>query len=215
MLLYLIHLVSSMGAALDLSGRVFYRLTVLKKKKHRDPTGLIYWLCRCACGQEVVVKGSILSRGRVRSCGCLQKEAAQRTAKHGIVHGMTGTTTYQTWRSMLKRCELPSVPSYGNYGARGITVCERWKTFVNFLADMGESPKGMTIDRKENNGNYEPHNCRWATDEQQANNRRTNIYVTHNGITKSVAQWAKLTGINRQTLYWRVRQKWSIDRVFS
>jgi hypothetical protein len=123
------------------------------------------WRCRCDCGGEAICEGGKLRGGQTRSCGC----------RLAIKHGMTGTPTHGSWTAMLARCRNPNAAEYSNYGGRGISVCSRWQGrygFVNFLADLGERPEGTTIDRVDVNGNYEPGNCRWATDEMQRANRR-------------------------------------------
>jgi hypothetical protein len=137
----------------------------------------------------------------------------ERTA-HGHSKG-AGSPTYQTWRNMRSRCENPNVPAYKNYGGRGITVCERWKTFENFLADMGERPEGMTIERIDNDRGYEPGNCRWATYNEQARNMRSNQRITLNGETKCLTEWAEQYGIKMPTLWARLRMGWSVEEALT
>lgn len=160
----------------DLTGRVFGRLTVVSySHTHKTPSGQskASWLCQCECGNQLVVKSQPLKIGNTSSCGCLRNEL---TGNRSRTHGMTGTPTYETWRGMRERCERPDNHRYSSYGGRGIKVCDRWmNSFENFLADMGERPDGMTLDRIDVNGNYEPGNCKWATDAEQRMNKRNSI----------------------------------------
>lgn len=137
--------------------------------------------------------------------------------KHGHAKSVAGppTRTYQIWVSMKARCFNPKHSHYHRYGGRGITVCERWLTFENFLADLGEIPEGQTIDRIDNDGIYEPSNVRFATRRQQCNNTSYNVVVTHNGESKTLAEWARVTGINKHTLKARHRNGWPVDKMLS
>lgn len=156
---------------IDLTNQRFGRLIVTGRAgfEHKQAT----WKCVCDCGNEKIVMGQNLRRGLTTSCGCYQKERAveegAKTVKHG--HGY-GTRTYRTWQSLRQRCENPKNKDYELYGAKGVKVCERWKDFPAFFEDMGERPHGMTIDRINPFGNYEPNNCRWADYFVQNNNMR-------------------------------------------
>ena len=155
----------------NLIGQTFGRLYVLERNhavsgKNREAN----WFCRCECGNITSVRSYLLRKGHTKSCGCLVIEhAAQMNPPK---HGMYNTPTYHTWEGMKQRCLNPEATRYPDYGAKGITVCERWRIFENFLEDMGERPEGKTLDRINPFGDYEPNNCRWATPKEQANNQR-------------------------------------------
>jgi hypothetical protein len=155
---------STRGRLIDLAGKRFGRLQVIARHPQRR-RGCILWLCLCDCGAEHVVLGHDLRRGATRSCGCLRR-ALRRT------HGLTKSRAYWCYHNMLQRCFNPDNPNYPNYGGRNITVCHRWLEFEGFLADMGEPPHGMSIDRVNVDGDYSAWNCQWATARMQARNRR-------------------------------------------
>lgn len=174
------------------SGDKFKRLTAVKIVRTGAKKKPELWLCRCACGKEKTCNKYSLLGGGSKSCGCLRRE---NTAMLKLSHGLAGTPTYASWCSMKSRCLNPNYPKFKDYGARGIKIYDRWEKFENFLADMGERPKGKTLDRIENDGDYEPANCRWATPRQQGNNQRTNHLINFGGQTKSIAQWCRHYGI--------------------
>ena len=181
-------------------GKKFGRLTILDA--FRDD-GKIYVKCVCDCGS---VKNKILIhnlvKGKTKSCGCLQKEMDH---KAHFKHGLKDTPTYRVWTGMHGRCFNKQNHAYKDYGGRGITVCEHWKhSFLNFLADMGEKPKGKSIDRIDNNGNYSPENCRWATPKEQSKNRRTNRVVEYNGNKILLIDLAERSGLGYSTLWNRI-----------
>jgi hypothetical protein len=153
------------------------------------------WLFRCDCGKETVAQVSNVVRGSTKSCG----------GHHHRHAGKRRTGEYNAWQNMLRRCRDERAPCYGNYGGRGICVCERWNVFENFLADMGPRPSPQhSIDRINNEGNYEPSNCRWATRAEQANNTRTNRRLTALGRTETMETWARLFSMNSVTLLKRL-----------
>lgn len=155
-------------AKLDVSGGRFGRL-VAQESTGEKRWGVYLWRCVCDCGNTTVAAVNSLRSGLVRSCGCL---ASERAKKKATTHGQYGSPAYKSWDSMLQRCTNPNVVGYERYGGAGITVCDRWRKFENFLADMGHRPKGTTLDRYPGQqGNYEPGNCRWATLQQQRMNQ--------------------------------------------
>jgi len=154
---------------IEMVGKKFGRLTVLSRfpTKHKLPAR---WTTKCECGEIRVVLGSHLRNGHTKSCGCFRNELSREKL---TTHGLSKTSTYRAWAAMHRRCGNPNTVQYKWYGARGITVCARWAKFENFLADMGERPKGLELDRIKNNLGYSPRNCRWTTHQQNCVNRRS------------------------------------------
>ena len=165
-----------MPPLIDLVGKRFGRLTVIRKSISRN--NFLYWVALCDCGQTVEVLGQSLRRGETKSCGCLQREifgkfSSARWTTHGESAIDKRTPEYRSWMAMLSRCENPNATGYKNYGGRGIIVCERWHKYEYFLSDMGRRPSPQhSIDRINNDGNYELNNCRWATPKEQRANQR-------------------------------------------
>jgi hypothetical protein len=192
---------------LDLIGQTFNRLTVISEAETKN--NFSYWNCICECGKETTVLGSSLKNGNTKSCGCLKKETHTK-------HGMHLNELYPIWNSMKSRCLNQDAHDYKNYGARGITVCQRWLDIHNFIEDMGERPsKYHSIDRIDVNGNYEPSNCRWATPKEQSNNTRSNRYITFEGRTQTLTQWSEELGINSEALNSRLENGWTIEDAFT
>lgn len=193
-------------AFVDITGKRFGRLVVIHRAANLGK--LAAWHCQCDCGEQRIVRGGSLRDGKTVSCGCARRDSGR--AKK--IHGMSHSPTYNVWSSMIQRCYYEKAESYHLYGARGITVCKRWRKFKNFLADMGKQPSGKSIERIDNNGNYGPSNCRWATRVEQANNRRTNRLLTAFGKTQTVAMWAREVGISMWSLHARITKLgWSVE----
>lgn len=194
----------------DLTGQTFGLLTALSLSKTRKGYGA-YWLCRCECGNEKVILGKCLNRGTTKTCGC-----RPTGLRHGHARRSSQTSVHRCWVNMIQRCTNPKWPKWEHYGGRGISVCEHWLAFENFYADMGDPPSAKhSIDRRDNNGNYEPGNCRWATKREQCSNQRRNHNVTFGGRTQAVIQWAREFGVNPDTLRHRLKKGWDIGLALS
>lgn len=188
---------------IDHTGKRFERLTVLRQDG-LTVTGHKQWLCKCDCGNEVSYRGTLLTQGVAKSCGCLR---ADNGAKAFSKHGMYYHSAYSTWPKMMHRCHNVESDDYPDYGGRGITVCERWHDVVNFIEDMGERPAGMSIDRIDVDKGYEPGNCKWSTAKEQANNKRNTLYVEYEGKRCTISDIETLTGIAYKRLYHLIKMK--------
>jgi hypothetical protein len=206
----------------DLTGKTFGRLSVLSRTDN-EPSGGVRWLCKCDCGNIKKVKGQNLRERRIISCGCWKAElqaklVAQRSIDHGHARRGTHTKAYDAWVNMKQRCSNPRVDNYPQYGGRGICVCARWlNSFAHFLADMGDPPSPIhSLDRRNNDGNYEPGNCRWAIVEVQANNKAASRIIEFNSRSLSLQQWSRATGIAKNTIKNRIdRLGWSVSEALS
>lgn len=186
-----------MPAFIDLTGKQFGRLTVVRQtRKH-------IWECRCECGAVIERPGPYLRCGDTASCGCLRRELA--AAAH-TVHGMRADNRYCIWKKMIQRCTNPNDPDCADYGGRGIRVCHRWAiSFLDFCEDMGPRPTPKhSIDRIDTNGDYEPGNCRWATDAQQTRNKRSNIWVVVEGQRMILKDACMVLGLQYRTICARI-----------
>ena len=199
---------------IDLTGQKVNRLTVLRKADS-DKYGHPRWLCRCECGNEVTVSGGDLRTGKAHSCGCWRKERMENLNK---IHGHKKDRLYNIWARMKQRCENPKLHDYRHYGGRGIAVCDEWQSFEPFYnwAMSNGYRDDLTIDRIDVNGNYEPSNCRWATMRVQANNKRRNHLITFNGETHTIAEWSRITGINKSTIRNRIAlYGWNTEKALT
>lgn len=191
----------------DLTGRRFGRLTAIEPYQ-RISNGKVKWLCHCDCGESAVVLNYNLLNGHTLSCGCLQRERAK---EHATSHGMSDDRLYRTWAHMKERCSNPNVRNYVDYGGRGITVCEEWKTYEPF-AEWALShgyTDSLTIERIDNEEGYSPDNCRLATPLEQASNKRSNHTFTIDGVTDTMTNWARKYGIKPTIVFDRLFDGWS------
>ena len=200
----------------DMHGKQFGRLTVLEYAGLRGngKRQRACWHCICDCGKETTVIGHSLRSGHTKSCGCLNREAIFLSATK---HGMYDTAEYSIWRAMKSRCRGLNSVAFKYYGGRGIKICQEWSNnFVTFFADMGERPSDKhTLERINNDGDYKPSNCRWATRAEQNRNKRDTRLLTFRGETRCVTDWAKTLGISTGGLFYRLRHNWSIERALT
>jgi len=177
----------------NISGNKYNYVTVLRKYTEEYSRNSKY-VCLCNCGKEFLCFGFSLKNGNTKSCGCYNSLVHK-------THGGTKKPKYAIWHSMIQRCNNPNLKRYKDYGGRGIKVCDRWlKSFDNFYNDMGQRPDGLTIERRDKNGNYEPSNCFWETNANQQKNKRNNRYITFNNETRIFSDWCKILNINNSTL---------------
>jgi len=191
-----------MSKRLEIEGEKFGRLTVLKfydiDPKRRESR----WLCKCECGNKTIARGCKLTSGHTKSCGCLNKEI---TLKASTTHGLSSEKLYFVWKAMIARCENPKNPVYKDYGGRGIKVCNEWhdlEIFMEWATNNGYR-EALEIDRIDNDGNYEPCNCRFTTRRKQTLNTRRNIKITIDGQTKTLTEWAEIYNLKVNTLQYR------------
>lgn len=189
-------------------GERYGRWVVVELNHRRPGSRSQHVLAKCDCGTTRTVSASALTNEKSTSCGCYCRE--QHTT-----HGRTNSKRYEAWSTMVGRCTRPTNVSWHRYGGRGIKVCERWMTFANFLADMGERPENMSLERIDNNGDYCPENCRWATSAQQNRNKRTNVYLTFHGRTQCVKDWSLETGLSSDVIHQRIQKGWEVDAALT
>jgi hypothetical protein len=206
------------------AGQRFGRLEAIEPTPARLRRSVV-WRFRCDCGEEIERPNSDVVHGNTGSCGCLGAElsgkrlAIQNVARtiHGHMRrGAKRSPTRISWEMMWNRCTKPKHKAYKDYGAKGITICDRWKSFANFLEDMNERPAGTTLDRFPNGaGNYEPTNCRWATPVEQGNNLKSNRPITFEGRTQNIKQWAAELGMSHQAINYRLSAGWTLKETFT
>lgn len=186
-------------------GQKFGELTVLGRDDAPRK-----WLCKCSCGKIKSVYAGKLNGGHTKSCGHFG-----RSGVTSRTHGDSGSREYNIWTGIIKRCYNQKCPAYPRYGGRGIAMCDRWRNdYAMFLADMGRTPfPGAEIDRIDNDGDYEPGNCRWATRKEQSNNKSTMVYFEYDGRRQKVAEWAKELGVPVKTFRLRVWKGWTPEEV--
>jgi hypothetical protein len=196
----------------DLIGMKFNRWTVISSE-YTQKGNKREWKCRCECGSVRYVRELGLKSGGSKSCGCYKRDALRaRQTKHGGAY----TLEYASWYTMITRCTNPESISFPSYGGRGIKVCDRWKDFLVFQSDMGHRPSPQhSLDRVNNDGDYEPGNCRWATRLEQSNNQRSNRLITFRGKTLSVAEMCRTYGKDHLLVRSRLREGWSVDAAMT
>lgn len=199
----------------DLTGQKFGKLTVIERVINKNKTGS-FWKCQCECGNTTIVISTSLKKGLTTSCGCYRREVAKKTFSK---HNKKYTRIYSIYKGMKDRCRYKTNDNYDRYGGKGVKVCPEWfDDFINFYnwAMANGYNDELTLDRIDSNGNYEPDNCRWVTYKQQANNTRRNNYITFNGETHTLTEWAEKLGIKRSTLSTRIhRANWDIEKALT
>lgn len=197
-------------------GQKYGRITILdiypyKKGDGGTRKGLV--VCDCTPDKSYEMNIYNLGTGHTQSCGCY---AVEKATSDSTTHGYSKSQVYKIYMGMIARCYKENSTSYPRYGAKGVSVCNRWKeSFENFLEDMGEPPEGMSLDREDNKGNYTPENCRWSTNKQQSNNRSNNILINYKGKTQTLSQWAEELGFNYHSLIYRLERGWSHEKTLS
>lgn len=207
---------------IDLTGQRFGRLVAIEPVGKSNSHGVL-WRCKCDCGKEVDTRANYLRNGGTTSCGCFHSEikrahmarSAEWNTKHGKCKRNDRHPLFGVWCTMRNRCAMPNHISYKDYGARGISVCEEWKDFQTFYdwAMSNGYKKGLHIDRIDFNGDYTPDNCRWITQAENNRNRRNTVWLTHNGETKCLVEWAKELGVNTGTMRSRLKKGWTAQEV--
>ena len=207
----------------DLTGREFDRLKVIryipaseregygKKKDSR------VWLCECSCGNTVRLRTQQLTHGKARSCGCYCKDVFRKRIEENRTHGKKNTRLYRIWGDMKDRCFNQSAKDYPRYGGKGVNICEQWvndfQSFYDWSIKNGYSDN-LTLDRIDNNGNYEPDNCRWATMKEQCRNRSNTLIIEYKGEKRPLSEWCEILNIDYHSAHWRLKNGWSVQKSF-
>lgn len=197
-------------------GKKFGRLTIEADTGRRCANGHRIWLARCGCGTPVE-RWQFNPNNACACRACVCADISRARTSHGVSQkkGSPAYATYIAWCSMRWRCTNKARRDYPDYGGRGITICARWALFENFLEDMGIRPAGLSIDRIDNSGNYEPGNCRWATGSEQARNKRSNRVIEHDGERLTLVEWARRTGLPRSAITNRIKAGWSVSKAMT
>lgn len=197
-----------MPKKVDLINKQFGLLTVLSEHIERTNDGKVKWVCICSCGNKLITSGGNLRTGDTKSCGCMPNKGT-------TTHGLSKTVEYHIWKGLKQRCYNPKAQHYEDYGGRGITVCHNWlNSFDIFLSDMGDMPtKKHSIDRIDNDGNYEPGNCKWSTKKEQGCNKRNNRWIEYKGTRLHLQGWADRFNIPVSTLHSSLKVN-SFDKIF-
>ena len=225
-----------MGTIKDLTGKIFGKLVVTKNQGIHEKRRTAMWLCKCDCGNEKTIAAHDLKHGTT-SCGCIAKISKLKNLKIGyelsdkktverkLIVKESNNDNYEVvnkrlniiWSLMKSRCNDSERKEYKNYGGRGIKVCEEWTEFTPFLkwAVSNGYKDNLTLDRKDNNGYYEPSNCRWISFREQQNNRRNNHIVNINGVNHTIAEWSDISGIKQNTIYYRIKRGWEGEKIIS
>lgn len=206
---------------IDITNNRYGKLVAIERSK--NISGKTAWKCKCDCGNITYVSTSNLTCNRIRSCGCLKLE---KLLERSTTHNQRHTVLYSVWRGLRQRCNNPKHASYHNYGGRGITVCEEWdKSFQSFYEwsyangysteNQKDEKLKLTIDRIDNNGNYEPSNCRWVDRKTQARNMRNTKLIEFNGEIKSISEWCEIYSIKKGSFNTRIKYGWAIEEALT
>lgn len=197
----------------DLSGMRYGRLLIVERAENQG--NRVMWRCICECGAEIVTRGENITSGRTQSCGCYNRE---RSSQRHTKHGESKTRLHLEWRKIKHRCHNENNDRWMDYGGRGIEICPEWRDSFEAFRDWALANgyrDDLTIDRIDVDGNYEPGNCRWITNQEQQHNRRNNHYITYNGETNTITEWARIYGLSENGLVHRIQRGWETERALT